>query len=131
MKAHPLLIVCVTAKAAGEKGIKDSMNEFMKLYNTWRSDRKNINTASPVYGPPEYGGRICNHCEISETGEKKYTYYTTYTIGPYPNKTRSDGATGSVYADAAQKCDLGDLQVSFWHTGASPSLRKYPFDHIA
>jgi RHS repeat-associated protein len=105
------------AKAAGEKGIKDSMDAFTEGYNKWAAANKDNKNAFYGYaGPTERGGRICVHCEISDTGEKTYTYYATLTIGPLIPKSYTT-FTGSVYVSKADHCDPGDGdEVSFWHT---------------
>jgi hypothetical protein len=99
------------AKTSGEQGLKDGISEFEKFYNPWRNNPANKGKPSPIEGPPEYGGRVCKHCKNGNT-----TYYTTKTIGEWP---QSGGATEirvTVKAEESPDCDAGDEDVAFWHT---------------
>jgi RHS repeat-associated protein len=47
------------AKGAGEAALKASIEEFEKFYKPWRADENNKSKKSPIQGPREYGGRVC------------------------------------------------------------------------
>jgi hypothetical protein len=99
------------AKASGEKGLKDGISEFEKFYNPWRSNPKNIGKSSPIEGPPEYGGRVCKHCENNKT-----TFYKTQTVGPWPKSGGTTEIRATVAVETSPSCDDGDDDVAFWHT---------------
>jgi hypothetical protein len=111
------------AKETGHLSMNKSIEEFEKFYKPWRAKKENEKLRSPVNGPREYGGRICEHCKKSEDHKLTYTYYTTGSQdgrankGPWPKDVSAPGErAASVYADNAEACDDGDQLVGFWHT---------------
>jgi|GEM_PF-2456368 len=65
--------------------------------------------------PREYGGLLCEKCDIDDSGLKKHSYYLTSTKGIWPKK----GANAEVLPQAADKCNKGDKRVGYWHTHPS------------
>lgn len=76
--------------------------------------------------PKEYGGRVCENCEIKDDGTKVYTYYLTETSGLWPHIR----GFAEIYMKSTPACNEGDKQVAFWHTHPSELVEERNKDRI-
>jgi len=74
--------------------------------------------------PKEYGGMVCEKCEIDEKGDKRYKYYTTLkkaAVWPWGAE-----AGISLHESNTPKCENGDNHFADWHTHPSKLIHTSP-----
>jgi hypothetical protein len=70
--------------------------------------------------PKEYGGKVCENCEIKDDGSKVYTYYLTSKSGAWPLLP----GFADIHLGSSPDCKDGDKDVAFWHTHPSELVRE-------
>jgi hypothetical protein len=102
-----------TVHKAAVDCIKKAREEFEKL----RKEAQDANKGFEEFGPREYGGKVCEHCEEVD-GIKVYTYYVTKTPGSWRTEFKKwdKKADGTVDPEKAPDCTGDDKKVGLWHT---------------
>ena len=109
------LTIFACAHDAGSKALVKAEAEFLNLRSIARKGNKEFKEKRPR----EYGGRICEHCEIKEDKSVVFSYYATETPGNFYSEIKDDQVGGTVNFLKSKNCNANDTEVAAWHTHPS------------